>query len=159
MPPVIVTETHRKEERAEPHGQKVGEKATPQERVNLAKMKPLLVFLLTVVAALSSKGYAQDTIHTQKLPFTRQGVIILTQDSVIVNRKRKNGMYRLSFSYKEIKSVQRYSYLWALPVLLFFYTPIFDHGIEIKMKNGTDYMFFIFKRKKIIRTIRSKIAN
>jgi len=31
MPPVIVTETHRKEEWAEPHGQK--------ERVNLAKMK------------------------------------------------------------------------------------------------------------------------
>jgi len=127
-------------------------------------MKPILVFLLTTALTFSAKGYAQDTIYSQTVGqatfWWQKGVIILTQDSVMFDIKKKKRVIHVSFSYKEIKSVERYSYLWSLPVMILFLNPLFEHGIEMKMKDGDRYYFFTFKkRKKIVEIIRSKIAK
>ena len=133
-------------------------------------MKPMLVFLSIFALALTAKGHAQDTIYRQRGVFrentlfdfplvSKNGVIVLTQDSVIFDCKKRNGKFSFSLAYSDIRNVRRYSYLWAmLPIMLLDWSESLSHGVKIETKNG-DYYFFTFKRKKIMEIIRSKIAK
>jgi len=132
-------------------------------------MKPILVFLLTTALTFSAKGYAQDTIYRQRgvlrentlldFPLVRKnGVIVLTQDLVIFDCKKKNGVFSFSLAYKDIKNVRRYSYLWTFPIIALFCLEELSHGIKIETKNG-DYYLSTFRRKKIMEIIKAKIAK
>ena len=129
-------------------------------------MKPILVFLSFFALALTAKG-KQDTIYYRQAVtlenawfsfVIKNGVIILRQDSVIFDCKKENGKFSFSLAYNDIRKVRRYSYLWAMPIMLSGWCLPLSHGVKIKTKSG-DYYFFTFKRKKIMEIIRSKIAK
>src|SRR6218665_1208656 len=129
-------------------------------------MKPILVFLSVFALALTAKGKQDTTYYRQAVTLEnawfsfviKNGVIILRQDSVIFDCKKENGKFSFSLAYNDIRKVRRYSYLWAMPIMLSGWCLPFSHGVKIKTKSG-DYYFFTFKRKKIMEIIRSKIAK
>src|SRR6218665_3935066 len=130
-------------------------------------MKPILVFLSFFALALTAKG-KQDTIYYRQAVtlenawfsfVIKNGVIILRQDSVIFDCKKRNGKFSFSLAYSDIRNVRRYSYLWAmLPLTLLGWPESLSHGVKIETKNG-DYYLSTVKRKKIMEIIRSKIAK
>src|SRR6218665_1053051 len=130
-------------------------------------MKPMLVFLSVFALALTAKGKQDTTYYRQQVTLentiwfsfvVKNGVIILRQDSVIFDCKKRNGKFSFSLAYSDIKNVRRYSYLWAMPITLFGWWESLSHGVKIQTKNG-DYYLSTFKRKKIVEIIKAKIAK
>lgn len=95
-----------------------------------------------------------DTIYTQEIWYeesifssAKGEILILTDGVAFCSRNPKKQNYNFNIAYDEIKTIKRVWYF------------VFPNRILFQTRDGENYRFYTYRRKRIIEAAKMQMAN